>query len=98
VGGAVAEIRLLPLAAAYVLALPVQARCDPFDLESVTKSELRVILLGVAGTLLSSVVLAPVLILAVAVAVGLVMVERLLAPSPEVLLAPPDGVSEPVGR
>ena len=98
VGGAVAEVRLLPLAAAYVLALPVQARCDPFDLESVTKSELRIILLGVAGTLVSSVLLAPVLIVAVVVAVGLVLVERLLAPSPEVLLTPPERISEPAAR
>jgi 1,4-dihydroxy-2-naphthoate octaprenyltransferase len=90
VGSTVAEVRLLPLAVAYVLALPVHARCDPFDVESVTHSELRVILLGIAGTLVSSVVLAPVLIVAVVVAVALVLVERLLAPSPEALLAPPD--------
>jgi 1,4-dihydroxy-2-naphthoate octaprenyltransferase len=77
------EPRLLPLAAAALIALPIHARCDPRDVASVTGAEFKVIALGIVGALAAGVLLDPWIGLAVVPAVLMVGVELALAPQPE---------------
>jgi 1,4-dihydroxy-2-naphthoate octaprenyltransferase len=80
--------RLAPLALGAALALPVQARCDPADVASVTTSEFKVIALGVVGALASGVLLDPLIALAVVPALAMVAIELALAPPPPSAEAP----------
>jgi 1,4-dihydroxy-2-naphthoate octaprenyltransferase len=86
-GATLREPRLAPLAVAAALALPLQARCDPADVASVTTSEFKVIALGIAGALLSGVLLAPIIAVAIIPAVLAVVIELALAPPPPALEA-----------
>jgi 1,4-dihydroxy-2-naphthoate octaprenyltransferase len=76
------EPRLAPLAVAAALALPLHARCDPRDVASVTSSEFKVIALGIAGSLVSGALLAPIIALAIVPAALMVAIELALAPPP----------------
>jgi 1,4-dihydroxy-2-naphthoate octaprenyltransferase len=76
------EPRLLPLAAAALIALPIHARCDPRDVASVTGAEFRVIALGIAGALASGILLDAWIALAVIPAVLMVAIELAMAPGP----------------
>jgi 1,4-dihydroxy-2-naphthoate polyprenyltransferase len=80
---ALSQPRLAPLVAAYAIALAVHIRCRPDDVESVTRSELAVILLGISGALLSAALLTPELALAAPAAAALVAVELRLAVQPQ---------------
>jgi 1,4-dihydroxy-2-naphthoate octaprenyltransferase len=77
------EPRLAPMAGAYAVAIVVHQRCRPADVESVTRSELAVIFLGIAGALASAALLEPELALAAPVAATLVALELRLAVQPE---------------
>jgi 1,4-dihydroxy-2-naphthoate octaprenyltransferase len=90
------EPRLLPLAAAALIALPIHVRCNPRDVASVTGAEFRVIALGIAGALAAGILLDAWIALAVIPAVVMVAIELALAPGPpgpehDPLLAPPVG-------
>jgi 1,4-dihydroxy-2-naphthoate octaprenyltransferase len=80
--GSVAEPRLLPLVAGYVIGLLAHLRCRPGDVESVTKNELAIIFAGIAAALSAAALLVPALSLAMVVAVALVAVEMRLAVAP----------------
>jgi 1,4-dihydroxy-2-naphthoate octaprenyltransferase len=80
VGCSVVQPRLLPLALAAALALPVHLRCDPSDVGSVTSAEFRVIALGIVGALASGTLLAPIIALAIVPAVLMVAVELAVGP------------------
>ena len=79
------EPRLVPLAVAAALALPLHARCDPADVASVTGAEFKVIALGIAGALIAGTLLAPIIAIAVVPAVVMVGIELALAPGPPAL-------------
>jgi 1,4-dihydroxy-2-naphthoate octaprenyltransferase len=82
-GAALLQPRLAPLAGAYAIAIVVHLRCRPDDVESVTRSELAVIFLGISGALVSAALLVPELALASPVAVALVVLELRLAVQPQ---------------
>jgi 1,4-dihydroxy-2-naphthoate octaprenyltransferase len=82
-GAALFQPRLAPLVVAYAMATAVHIRCRPDDVESVTRSELAVILLGISGALLSAALLTPQLALAIPVAAALVALELRLAVQPQ---------------
>ena len=79
------EPRLVPLAIAAALALPLHARCDPADVASVTGAEFKVIALGIAGALIAGTLLAPIIAIAVVPAVVMVAIELAIAPGPPAL-------------
>ena len=81
----VSQPRLAPLAVAAALALPLHARCDPADVASVTGAEMKVIMLGIAGALVSGALLAPIIAVAIVPAVLMVGVELAIAPPPPAL-------------
>ncbi|HUZ83048.1 MAG TPA: prenyltransferase [Gaiellales bacterium] len=74
--------RLLPLAAGYAAGLAAHLRCRPDDVGSVTACETVIIVAGIAGALLASVLLAPALWWAVAGAAAVFALESRLAPTP----------------
>jgi 1,4-dihydroxy-2-naphthoate polyprenyltransferase len=80
---ALSQPRLIPLVAAYAIAIAVHLRCRPGDVESVTRSELAIILLGIAGALVSAALLVPELALAMPVAAALIAAELRLAVQPQ---------------
>jgi len=82
-GAALSQPRLAPLVAAYAVAIVVHLRCHPGDVASVTNSELAVILLGIAGALVSAALLVPELALAIPAAVALIALEMRLAVQPQ---------------
>ncbi len=79
---AVMQPRLAPMVVAYAAAVVVHARCQPGDVESVTRSELAVIFLGIAGALVSAALLAPPLALVLPAAAALIALELRLAVQP----------------
>lgn len=79
------EPRLAPLAVAAALALPLHAGCDPTDVASVTGAEMKVIMLGIAGALVSGTLLAPIIAIAIVPAVLMVAIELAIAPPPPAL-------------
>jgi 1,4-dihydroxy-2-naphthoate octaprenyltransferase len=83
VGAALMQPRLAPLVVAYAMGTAVHIRCRPGDVESVTRSELAVILLGISGALLSAALLTPQLALAIPAAAALVALELRLAVQPQ---------------
>jgi 1,4-dihydroxy-2-naphthoate octaprenyltransferase len=89
VAGTAAEVRLAPLVLAYALALPLQLRCDPLDVRSVTTAETGIILLGIAGALAAASLLAPPLALFALPAALLLAVERAVAPAPDAVAVTP---------
>jgi 1,4-dihydroxy-2-naphthoate octaprenyltransferase len=79
---AVQQPELIPLAVAYLGGLVAHVRCRPDDVESVTRQELRIIALGIAGALVSAALLVTVLAWAAAAAVILIVLEMRLAVPP----------------
>ena len=81
----VSQPRLVPLVAGYGLGLLAHLRCDPADVESVTRNELAIIFCGIGAALGAAALLAAPLALALAAAAILIMLELRLA------VAPPEG-------
>ena len=82
VAAALSQPRLAPLVVTYAIAIAVHLRCRPDDVESVTRSELAVIFLGISGALVSAALLVPELALAAPAAALLVALELRLAVPP----------------
>ena len=82
-GAGLSQPRLAPLVVTYAIAIVVHVRCRPDDVESVTRSELAVIFLGISGALLSAALLTPELALAAPAAAALVALELRLAVQPQ---------------
>ena len=82
-GAGLSQPRLAPLVVAYAIAIAVHIRCRPDDVESVTRSELAVIFLGISGALLSAALLTPQLALAAPAAAALVALELRLSVQPQ---------------
>jgi hypothetical protein len=80
---AAVEPRLLPLVAGYGLGLLAHLRCDPRDVESVTKNEMAIIFCGIGAALVSAALIAPELTWALAAAATLIVLEMRLAVAPE---------------
>ena len=76
---ALVDDRFAIAAAAFALALAVHATVDPSDPASVTRGELAVIVLGMAGGLGTAAALAPPLLWALVAAVVLVPIELVLS-------------------
>jgi 1,4-dihydroxy-2-naphthoate polyprenyltransferase len=76
---ALVDDRFAIAAAAFALALAVHAGVDPSDPASVTRGELAVIILGLAGGLGTAAALAPPLLWALVAAVVLVPIELVLS-------------------
>ncbi|MGN6378091.1 MAG: prenyltransferase [Gaiellales bacterium] len=79
---AVQQPELAPLAVAYLGGLVAHVRCRPDDVETVTRQELRIIVLGIAGALVSAALLVTVLAWAAAAAIILIVLEMRLAVPP----------------
>ena len=76
------EPLLLPLAACYALGLAAHLRCRPDDVESVTKSEMAIIVAGIGGALLSAALIEPALAWTPIAAVALIAAELRIAVPP----------------
>jgi 1,4-dihydroxy-2-naphthoate octaprenyltransferase len=79
---AAVQPRLVPLVAGYGLGLLAHLRCNPRDVESVTKNEMAIIFCGIAAALGSAALLVPALTWALAAAAVLIILELRLAVAP----------------
>ena len=74
--------RLVPLVVGYGLGLLAHLRCNPRDVESVTKNEMAIIFCGIAAALGSAALVVPQLTWALAAAAVLIILELRLAVAP----------------
>lgn len=97
---ALVDDRFAIAAAAFALALAVHATVDPSDPASVTRGELAVIVLGMAGGLGTAAALAPPLLWALVAAVVLVPIELVLSglAHRDLMAARSERSSHPSGR
>jgi 1,4-dihydroxy-2-naphthoate octaprenyltransferase len=79
---AAVQPRLAPLVVGYGLGLLAHLRCNPRDVESVTKNEMAIILCGITAALGSAAVILPALTWALAAAAVLIILELRLAVAP----------------
>jgi 1,4-dihydroxy-2-naphthoate polyprenyltransferase len=77
-----ADTRLLPLVVGYAVGLFAHLRCNPRNVESVTRNELVIIFCGIASALAAAVLLEPLLAWSVLAAAVLVALELRLSVAP----------------